>query len=544
VSFLADVRFVRGYLLVGVALVLGYHWVDSTYAYWAIAGYGSAGTVVGALRLRGPERLPWLLLAGGVSLFAIGDIAWYILSMLGPVPGSPNISDWLYFCAYPLVAVALVLLSRQMSQGGIGTTIDALIVALAVSAMLWPVLFATVMNGGNQPIGTRLTVGVYPCWDILFCILAVRIALMRSLHTRRTMLLVGAVVLYFTGDLFWFKSIDTYALGDWMDYAWLGAYVCFGGAALHPSPVRPVTGTASSPVRRFMLLAVPVTLLPAAIVAEMLAGRAFSYVDGFLISGLLLLLLGRLGSVVHGLSVAQAELREQNRLKDELISVVSHDLRTPLTSIMGYLELALAEDSDPRDAREFLEVVKRNTGRLHRLVEDLLFVSRVQSGHEALDVAPVEVGILATEIVGAALPNAEGAEVELRCVVATDDVVLADAHRLAEVLENLLSNAIKFTPPRGRVDVWVGRSDGALVLRVTDTGVGISDEDRAHLFDRFFRASGAEGVPGAGLGLSIVKSIVDAHGGSIAVQSRVGAGTVFEVRLPVAVAEPQPAALA
>jgi signal transduction histidine kinase len=330
-----------------------------------------------------------------------------------------------------------------------------------------------------------------------------------------------------------------------MDYAWLLAYVGFGAAALHPSPVRPAESSAPSTLRRFALLALPVALLPAAIATEGLEGRRFSTVDGLLLSALLVLMLGRLASLVYRLHNAQRELHEQNRLKDELISVVSHDLRTPLTSIMGYLELALADDTDAETARDFLEVVKRNTGRLHRLVEDLLFVSRVQAGREALEIAPVDVGRLVDETVAAAVPAADAADVVLRSVVLTDDVVLADAHRLAEVLENLLSNAIKFTPPGGRVDVWAGRDEAALVLRVSDTGVGIAEDDRRHLFDRFFRAHGSEGVPGAGLGLSIVKAIVEAHDGAVTVSSEVGAGATFEVRLPLLVAEPAaPAAVA
>jgi signal transduction histidine kinase len=257
---------------------------------------------------------------------------------------------------------------------------------------------------------------------------------------------------------------------------------------------------------------------------------------------LLAFVLARTTVVVRVLRRTQSELREEIRLKDDLISVVSHDLRTPLTSIMGYLELALADDTDAETAREFLEVVQRNTGRLHRLVEDLLFVSSAQAGSRALDLGSVDVGELVEATVAAAVPNADAAEVVLRSVVLTSDVLLADGHRLAEVLENLLSNAIKFTPPGGRVDVWAGREGESLVLRVTDTGVGIAEEDRRHLFDRFYRAGGTEGVPGAGLGLSIVQAIVEAHGGAVTVASEVGAGTAFDVRLPLAVAAAPPVA--
>jgi signal transduction histidine kinase len=536
VSFLAENKLVRGYLLAGLALVAAYRWENGTYDYWAIALYGAAGTIAGALRAPRGDRAPWLLLAGGVTLLAAGDIAWDVLDMRGAMPASPNASDDLYFVAYPLIALALFVLSRRMANGGIGTTIDALIVGVAVAAMLWPFLFATALHGKHVPLGTRLSAGAYPCWDILFLVLAMRIALMRSLHTRRTMLLVAAVFLYFVGDLFFFQSVTTYALGDWMDYMWLSAYVAFGAAALHPSPVVRAE-TQMSSLRRFLLLATPVALLPVAIVAEMLNGRSFTVVDGLLVSAVLLLMLGRLGSLVIGLERAQADMHEQIRLKDELISVVSHDLRTPLTSIMGYLELALDEETDTESARDFLEVVKRSAGRLHRLVEDLLFVSRAQAGGQSLDLAPVDVGVLVSETVGAAVPTADGAEIVLRSVVLTDDVALADAHRLAEMLENLLSNAIKFTPPGGRVDVWAGRQGEQLVFRVSDSGVGIAEDDRRHLFDRFYRASSAEGVPGAGLGLSIVKAIVDSHGGTVTVTSEIGAGTTFEVRLPFVVAE-------
>jgi signal transduction histidine kinase len=523
-------------MLAGALLVGSYHWWESTYAYWTIGLYGAAGAIAGAARTAKGGRAPWWLIAGGVTFFVAGDVAWDLLDMLGSEPVSPNLSDALYFVGYALVAAGLIVLSQRMGNRGVGTTVDALIVALAAATILWPVFFATAMHDKHVPLGVKLTEGAYPSFDLVFLLLTLRIALMRSQHSRRTRLLGAAAVLYLVGDLCWFQSIDTYALDHWMDYLWLGAYIAFGAAALHPAPVV-ADETSTAPLRRFALLAAPVAVLPAAILTETLVGRKFTLVDGLLVSGLLLLLLGRLGSFVLRLDRAQRDLREQNRLKDELISVVSHDLRTPLTSIMGYLELALADDTDQETARDFLEVVKRNTSRLHRLVEDLLFVSRVQSGREALDLDAVDVGALVEETVAAAVPSADGAEVILQAVVLSHDTLLLDAHRIAEVLENLLSNAVKFTPPGGRVDVWTGREVDELVLRVSDTGVGIAPEDCAHLFDRFFRATGAEGVPGAGLGLSIVKAIVEAHDGSVSVSSEIGAGTTFEVRLPLVLAE-------
>ncbi|MGZ8715847.1 MAG: PAS domain-containing sensor histidine kinase [Gaiellaceae bacterium] len=228
------------------------------------------------------------------------------------------------------------------------------------------------------------------------------------------------------------------------------------------------------------------------------------------------------------------QLQESDRLKDELISVVSHDLRTPLTSIIGYLELAVADDTGgeiSKERRGFLEVAQRNSQRLFRLVEDLLFVSRTEAGCASLDLAPLDVSQLVREAVDATLPIAVAGGVQVSYHGAAGGEVLGDAHRIAEVVENLLTNAVKFTAESGRVDVRVVAHEDEVVIRVTDTGPGISEADRPHLFDRFFRATRAEAFPGSGLGLSIVKAIVDAHGGSIGVESREGEGTSFEVRL-------------
>jgi PAS domain S-box-containing protein len=230
------------------------------------------------------------------------------------------------------------------------------------------------------------------------------------------------------------------------------------------------------------------------------------------------------------------QLEQADRLKDELISVVSHDLRTPLTSIMGYLELALGDEAEgdlPDERRDYLLVAQRNAQRLHRLVEDLLFVSRVKSGRSGLVLEQHDVGRLVRDAVENALPTASTAHILLTSETACDVAANVDAHRVSEAVENLVSNALKFTPPGGRVDVAVETAAGHVVIRVADTGIGIPAEDLPHLFDRFFRTARAESIPGAGLGLSIVKAIADAHGGSIEVSSAEDRGTTFELRLPL-----------
>ena len=227
------------------------------------------------------------------------------------------------------------------------------------------------------------------------------------------------------------------------------------------------------------------------------------------------------------------ELEDADRFKNELLSVVSHDLRTPLTSIMGYLELALEDEhAIVGDRRGYLLVAQRNSERLYRLVEDLLFVSRAQEGRAALDLDVVEIGRVVGEVVAAALPVAAAGGVEIVCDRDEPGTIVADEHRVAEAVENLVSNAVKFTPPGGRVDVRVEATGDAVAIVVADDGPGIEEDDRRRLFERFFRSVKSEGLPGAGLGLSIVKAIAETHGGSISVESAPGHGATFQLRMP------------
>jgi signal transduction histidine kinase len=230
-----------------------------------------------------------------------------------------------------------------------------------------------------------------------------------------------------------------------------------------------------------------------------------------------------------------SSIQEGERLKDEFFALVSHELRTPLTSIIGYLELVLDDDDQlSPDARRFLEVVERNAKRLLRLVGDMLFVAQVEAGRLTLESGPVDVELVAADAVEAARPAAERAGVSIALHPATVRPVAGDRDRLGQMLDNLISNALKFTPDGGRVDVGLEDAGDGCVLRISDTGMGIPGSEQQRLFERFFRASSAtsRAVPGAGLGLTIVKTIVEAHGGTVGLTSREGEGTSVRVELP------------
>ena len=228
--------------------------------------------------------------------------------------------------------------------------------------------------------------------------------------------------------------------------------------------------------------------------------------------------------------------RKAERMKDEFVATVSHELRTPLTSIVGYVELLLDPldgELDPAQA-EYLKVVARNAQRLERLVGDLLFLAQVEAGRLELEVAPVDLSAIARTAIDALRPIAEdkGVRLDLDCTELGD--VEGDHDRIEQLLVNLVSNGVKFTQAGGRVEVCVRADSGQVLLEVSDTGIGIPQSELGRLFQRFFRASSATSreIQGTGLGLAIAKTIVEAHGGTIGVESDVGSGTTFTVRLP------------
>jgi signal transduction histidine kinase/HAMP domain-containing protein len=231
--------------------------------------------------------------------------------------------------------------------------------------------------------------------------------------------------------------------------------------------------------------------------------------------------------------------REAERAKQDFFALVSHELRTPLTAILGYVELLLSEDGapfPPEHARH-LEVIERNARRLVRLVGDLLFAAQVEGGPLLLEPGEVDLVALLGDAVELARCRAEESGIALVTELEPVERCIGDRDRLAQVFDNLLSNALKFTPPGGRIVVRLTHDEGPYArIEVSDTGVGIRAEDQAQLFDRFYRARNASGnaVPGLGLGLTIVRTIVEGHGGTVTVRSAPGEGASFTVLLPAA----------
>jgi signal transduction histidine kinase len=222
-------------------------------------------------------------------------------------------------------------------------------------------------------------------------------------------------------------------------------------------------------------------------------------------------------------------------VKDDFIAMVSHEFRTPLTSIHGYVSLLLEEEERlPPDDAHYLKVVARNTERLHRLVTDLL--SSAQHDGRPMDIVrvPTNVSEIVRASVESARPAAEEKDLSLTVEMPSHLRIMVDPQRFAQVVDNLVSNAVKYTPTGGSVSVSLTGFDDHVELAVTDTGIGIDPTDRDRLFTRFFRTRDAEerSIQGIGLGLSITKKIVETHGGRIEVESS-EEGSTFLVWLPL-----------
>ena len=234
------------------------------------------------------------------------------------------------------------------------------------------------------------------------------------------------------------------------------------------------------------------------------------------------------------LAEANTRLQELDRLKSKFVSDVSHELRTPITNLALYLDLF--KQAKPEKHPQYVEVLRRQGERLTHLIEDILSLSRLELGQDKVEFKAVDLNAIVEPVITAHLPRIEVTGLALTCSLQPDlPPVAGERNQLAQVITNLLANAINYTPAGGiGVDTYWDGEREQVCLAVSDSGVGITEEDQEHLFDRFYRGQHASqsNIPGTGLGLAIVKEIVDLHGGSIKIQSKVDKGSTVWVWFP------------
>ncbi|WP_395638579.1 sensor histidine kinase [Pseudolysinimonas sp.] len=518
--------------LVGIVLSLGTQWVPVT-VFWI---------VVAATSFR---QLPVILAAAGVTFSAIGD-TYYALAMdADGYLAFPSPADVGYLLFYPLMVAALVLLARRRLHGSGGLVLlDTAIATVGASAVLALILDPALVAAmsGEDELASAIALG-YPVFDLLMLAVIAGVAAVPTVSIgRRWWALVTGLGIFAAADVVFavLERGGAYGAGTPLDATWaVGlAFITWWVAATplgtepprmrHRRVVVPlptlavVTGVVVLIIGTQVRLSVLAVVLAAATVALAAVPTIFRQ--------------AMLSRVLAVQDEALQRITELDRAKTDMLVTMNHGFRTPLTSITGHVELLLDDETLSPAAAGALRTIERNAARLQQLIDETLTASRLETGREPFE--QTEIGV--AELVGRAIarvePLADARGVVLEVVPGSPDlVVAADSEHLERAVVNLLDNAIKFTAAGGhvRVDVDGPTRGGEVEIRIADDGMGIPAADIPHLFTRFFRASNVQNaaIPGVGLGLSITRQIVRAHGGTVAVESVLDRGTTVRVRL-------------
>jgi signal transduction histidine kinase len=524
--------------------------------------------IIAGVRRYAPARpKAWWLLAGGLGAWMIADAIYGAYQSAGK-DVYPSIADVFYLAGYVLVAAGLLRAVRVRSPAfDMRAVFDPAIVTIGIGFIVWTEIAEPILNDHTAGTLETLVSLAYPLADVLLLAITARLTVGARRSERALLVLIAGLLLLLAGDIWYAVAPDESVIQlRFADSLLQAATLAIGLAGLHRtmgSLVEPQRLSLSSEeehlVLRLIALTVVFLIVPSVLLMENSRGEELPLVAGLITTVLLsLLVVGRYAyffvisrqsatrerSLRKELDEQNEQLREMDRMKDMFVSSVSHELRTPLTSIVGYIELLLDEDEFDNlddEQRQFLEIIDRNCHRLTRLVDDILFMARVDAGRLSLELEAVDMAKLASAAVESAGPFAARKNQTLVLEAEPDLPALqADPTRMSQLVDNLISNGIKYTIEGGTVTVVVSRSGDNVHIEVRDTGVGIPPDELERLFVRFFRASTSGVAQGTGLGLSIVKSIVEAHRGTIDVHSKLGVGTTFLVDLPLDVSEHAP----
>ena len=491
-----------------------------------------------------------ILAAAAMTFNAAGD-TYFALAMdsSGNLP-SPSPADLGYLLYYPFMMAAVIVLVRHKSQKWTGSVLlDSALAALGAAAVL-AVVLAPVFDDAtiDSTFLDGAIAGLYPLFDLLLVAVVVGIAASPVLRigTRWQFLVLG-LLLFTSADIAYalFNHAGSYGSGTPLDAAWTAAVALM---AIWVDGVGRSRSEQQAPTSRARMLPIPAiavlaglavllvatqTPVPAVALVLAAAAVALSAVPVMFRQAMLVRLLDGREEVV-------AQLTELDKSRSDMIGTVSHEMRTPLTSILGFLGLVMDDDGVPDDAKDMLRVADRNARRLETLVGNMLLLTRLDSGEATLALAPVDIARLLGRSTESVRSFADSREVALTIVCDDSMVIEGDEFQLERVVANVMENAIKFTPASGSVRVEVVTAVSladrpAVAIVVADTGVGIEEDEIPRLYDRFYRAAKARDdvVPGTGLGLAIVREIVWAHQGEVSVDSAIGEGTTVRITLPV-----------
>ncbi|WP_349898833.1 sensor histidine kinase [Parafrigoribacterium soli] len=491
-----------------------------------------------------------ILAAAGMTSNAFGETFYAVAMDPSGHLASPSFADLGYLLYYPLMGAALIVLvrrqSRKLTRAVLFDSTLAVLGSAAVLAVILDPVFADATSGTTFLDGA---IGaLYPLFDLLLVAVVVGISASPVLRIGpRWQFLVLGLLLFTGADIVYaiLNHDGTYAAGTPLDATWTAA-VAFTALWVDGVDRRP--SEAPTAARNTRLLSVPAIAVLAGL-GVLLIGTQTSVPTVALILASAAVALSavpvmfrqaNLVRLLEGREQVVERLEQLDKSKSHLIEAVSHEMRTPLTSILGYLELVLdgARGHVSEDAKDMLRVADRNARRLQNLVGDMLMMTTLESRGRTTITAPVEISRVLRRAAESLRPFASSRGVDVTVVCDESVVVEGDEAELERAFTDVMENAVKFTLGKSPVRVEVATSsEGASVvsIAVTDTGIGVPAAEIPYLFDRFFRATNARDnvVPGTGLGLAIVNGIVEAHRGAVSVASVLGKGTTVSITLPV-----------
>lgn len=502
---------------------------------------------IGATRAPVQHRLIGRLVAGGISLTAVGDTLWAVIDGREEVSGV-SVADPVWLFTYVLLCCALTIVVRRSVAGrqNVDFAIDAATIVVVCVLVLWSTSIDTIVADPDLASTTRVVRVAYPIADAVLLALVIRVLTSRAARSSLAPLFGVGVILWLAADLAY-----VYVPGGQaqvlIDTAWMAAPALMARSVWHlgddvPAPyTRPPHGR---PILQLVIAIGPLFVPPALDLVAHLNGRSrtpYALVVGAAV--LVLLAFVRTARLVTALGRARRELEQAHddaleayRAKSMFLATMSHEIRTPLTMVLGAGELL--EDTDLDDfQRDMVRRVQRSGTVLRSLVDVVLDYSRLEAGRYEVQAAPVDLRQMVDTVAATYGPCAQSRGVALECVIdpGVPAQVVSDPGRLVTLLGNLLDNAAKFTP-EGRIQVTVRCAERSLVeLVVEDTGIGIPEEHLSSIFESFTQvdSSTTRHHGGIGLGLAICHRVADSMGGTISVTSRPGAGSTFVVRLPL-----------
>ena len=521
--------------LVNVWMSLATQWIPVA-IFWLVAGR------------TGFRNVAVVLAATGVTLSALGD-SYYSLAMdSAGYLAFPSPADAGYLLFYPLMVAAIIVLARRR-LGGTGAIVllECAVATLGASAVL-AVLLDPMISGalGDDPIASAVAVA-YPLLDLvlLAAIAGVSSAGSSSVGRRQWAFIVGLVI-FAAADVAYalLEHQGAYLSGTPLDATWA---IGLGFITWWVADAARSKGSESGRTRRGFVVPLPAVAVLAGLVVLIVATQVSVSVLAVVLAGMTVGLAAipivfrqaMLGRLLRAQEDAVRRLTELDSSKTDLIITMNHEFRTPLTSINGHLELLLDGDGGdlPPAAVGMLRTMENNGAQLQDLVDDMLTISRLEAGATAWELKPIYVSGLLARASAEVAQAATARRVELTTDCLNYALVVdADASQLEHAIVNVIDNAVKFTPGGGTVLVHAEgpTESGMIVVQVTDTGIGIPLHDIPRLTSRFFRASNVQGaaIRGVGLGLSITQRVVDAHGGSMSIDSTLGQGSTVTIRLP------------